>query len=299
MDLTIVSVDYLFIFLSFFVDDLIPVSWLRLFRLARLGRSTKIMKFSPELSLLLRGLKDTAKTLAFGAVMIMLLLMMWSILAVELIHPINREVLEHTTNYDGCGRCGRAYETVFQSSLTLFQSLIAGDSWGLVTIPVIERRPWTAVYFAGVHVTISIGLMNLLLAVIVDRANAARQGDLASLVKAEEREQKKTKEKLLKLCEKLDADKSGDLSLSELQEAYQNNHEFHLTMKAMDISEDDIEVVYNIMDDDASGKVGFSEFVNQIWKMKSVDDHTMLIFIKYGVGDIKKRLGKQVSNLEE
>lgn len=299
MDFSIVLADYCLLLLGVFIDDLASVAFLRVFRLVRLARSTRIMKFSPELSLLLRGLKDTTKTLFWGGIMIFLMLTIWSILAVEFIHPINLEVAEHTSDYDGCVRCARAYETVMQSSLTLFQGLIAGDSWGMVTIPVIEYRPWTAVYFVSVHISVSIGLMNLLLAVIVDRANAARGEDLAALVRAEEREQKKTKAKLLSICETMDHDKSGDLSLEELQDGFMNNHEFHITMKAMDISEDDIDVVFAIMDEDGSGSVKFTEFVDQIWKMKSVDDHTLLIFIKYSIAEVRRMTLRRLKEIEE
>merc|ERR1719440_1793603 len=123
----------------------------------------------------------------------------------------------------------------------------------MVTVPVIEHAPYTAVFFVTVQITISIGLMNLLLAVIVDRANAARGEDLAALVKEEEREKKKVKAQLLKLCESMDEDNSGDLSLEELHHGFHNNHEFQLTMKAMDINEEDMNVVFGIMDEDQSG----------------------------------------------
>lgn len=299
MDITIVSVDWFFVPFESLAADFIPVSFFRIFRLARLARSTRLMRFSPELSLLLNGLRDVAKTLFWGILMILLMLTMWSILAVEFIHPVNVEVMEATTDYDGCNRCGRAYESVFQSNLTFFQSLIAGDSWGLVTIPVIERKPSTALYFVGVHLTVSIGLMNLLLAVIVDRANAARGADVRALERAEELERIELKAKLLDICSSMDGDNSGVLTLSEIQDGYVSNRDFHLTMKAMDIDSDDIHAVFGIMDEDKSGTVKYEEFVDQIWKMKSTEDHAMLIFMQFKLADIRHQLTQHLHSIHE
>merc|ERR1719183_2943493 len=149
--------------------NVISVSFLRVLRLARLGRSWRIMKVSPELSILLKGLLSTMKSIAMGALMILVMLTISSIIAVEFVHPVNLEVARLTDKYDGCDRCARAFATVMDSNLTFFQQLIAGDSWGTVTIPVIEQNPTTAIFFVVVHVCVAIGLMNLLLAVIVDR----------------------------------------------------------------------------------------------------------------------------------
>merc|ERR1719253_1673286 len=107
---------------------------------------------------------------------------LWSLILVEYIHPI-------TTSIDfeglyGCSRCSQAFSSILRSNLTMFQTLVAGDSWGLINIPVIEAHPWTAFLLLGAFISISLGLMNLILAVIVQRAADARDSDAA--LKAEE-----------------------------------------------------------------------------------------------------------------
>ena len=37
---------------------------------------------------------------------------------------------------------------------------VAGDSWGLVSIPLIEAHPWTAPLLASVFITVALTLMN-------------------------------------------------------------------------------------------------------------------------------------------
>ena len=42
--------------------------------------------------------------------------------------------------------------TVMDANLLLFQTVIAGDSWGKIAIPVIQRHPATAIIFVGASV---------------------------------------------------------------------------------------------------------------------------------------------------
>lgn len=41
--------------------------------------------------------------------------------------------------YDGCERCPRAFKSTFNSALTFTQQIVTGDSWGTISIPVIEE----------------------------------------------------------------------------------------------------------------------------------------------------------------
>jgi voltage-gated sodium channel len=299
LDFVLVSIDWMSIPISVIFGDMVPVSFFRIFRLSRLARSASVTKFSPELSVILKGFWGSAKTLFWGAIMILLMLTGWSILAVEFIHPINLEVVNNRPDYDGCVRCARAYESVFQSNLSLFQSLVAGDSWGAVTIPVIEHRPVTALYFVGVHLTVSIGLMNLLLAVIVDQASQARLDDVATLVKEEQAEGEKLKSKLVAVCTEMDEDKSGLIGLEELQLGYNKNHDFRLIMKQMDIEEEDMKSLFKMMDEDKSGTVPYAEFADHLWKMKSTDDHTLLLFLKFGISEINQTIQNRMKAVDD
>merc|ERR1719428_2815072 len=98
--------------------------------------------------------------------MLLVMITLWSVILVELVHPVNKTVAE-TGIYEGCERCARAYESVMASNLTILQTIIAGDSWGIVSLAVIEESPLTIVVFVGVLVSINFGVLNLILAVIV------------------------------------------------------------------------------------------------------------------------------------
>merc|ERR1712183_1183517 len=53
------------------------------------------------------------------------------------------------------------------------------------------------------------------------------------------------------------------------------------------------------MGDDASGDVNYTEFAEQLHKMKSHDAHTLLVFIKFYVTEIKRKLEEKILNMEK
>lgn len=299
LDFGLIAHDLIMLPVSAIFGDVISLSFLRVFRLARLGRSYRVIRISPELGMLLKGLVATLRSIFVSTIVIFALLTIWSILAVEFIQPINLDVARTTDKYKDCERCERAFQTVLDANLTFFQQLITGDSWGQVTIPVIEQNPWTVIFFVTVQVSISIGLMNLLLAVIVDRANEARHEDIKAELREEQEEKKKMMAHLTKVCQAMDTDGGGHLSLEELRNGYEENSEFELIMKKMDIGEDDIGAVFSMMDSDKSGSVLYDEFVEQLWKMKSTDQQTMLTFIKYYVFEVHSAIEGKVVGMEQ
>merc|ERR1719446_1604396 len=67
----------------------------------------------------------------------------------------------------------------------------------------------------------------------------------------------------------------------------------------MDVRKEDISVIFNIMDEDQSGAVTYKEFVEQLHKMKTQDTHTLLVFIKGYVNELRLKVGEQLSLLKK
>lgn len=101
--------------------------------------------------------------------------------------------------FDECPECLRAMSSVMNANLLLFKTVIAGDSWGEIAVPVIEEHPATAIIFVGSLLTLIFGVVNLIVAVVVaaqpsiqilhraeDTFADARQNDVQNL--AEEME---------------------------------------------------------------------------------------------------------------
>lgn len=296
LDMSLVGVDLVVTTADFLLGDLPSVSFVRVIKVMRVLRFLRVvrtLRFFRELYMMLHGFVSALRAIVWATVLLFVMLTVWSIIAVELIHPVNKEVAE-TGLYENCPRCGRAYASVSESTLSFVQSVVAGDSWGEVALPVMERQPWTALIFLAVLVSIQLGLLNLILTVIVDRAAQARQEDRQFILSQRQQEFERARKELLAICSKIDEDQSGNLSVSELLRGFDTSPEFANLMKLMDISRDEITSLFTILDEDGSGDIAYTEFVEQLHKMKTQDSQMVLVFIKSHMKELKAKVNELV-----
>jgi len=237
------------------------------------------------------------KTIVWGGLLLFSMLTLWSIIVVDFIHPWNAII-----KYGDCSDCHSRFQSVMESSLTLFQQIVAGDSWGEISVPLILERPWTALILISIMLTVSLGLMNLILAVIVERAAEAREKDVENKLKDKMRQQAEQKADMLNLCSTLDKDGDGTLSLEEFLYAYDNTVEFRRALQLMDIQREELKAVFKVLDQDGSGDVSYLEFCDQLHQIQTRDTRTMLTFIKLNVSELRARIEdmmKEVATLTQ
>ena len=128
--------------LDFIFADVLSVNLLRMSRLIRVSRAVRLLISIPEFYLLINGLYSSIKAILFGALLLVAMIVVWAVIAVQLLHPITSTLEKY---YLHCERCPRGFSTVFQAGLTLFQQLVAGDSWGTINLQLVEEAPWTMI----------------------------------------------------------------------------------------------------------------------------------------------------------
>lgn len=302
-DLTIIGIDVSTEILALFELQIgASVAVLRILRLARLMRFMHVVSFFQELYLMLRLMVSAMRAIGWGALLMVLMLTMWSVVAVEVINPLNRKIAEETDAYAECDRCSRAFESVLQSNLTFFQQIIAGDSWGETSIVLIEAYPWVSVLLVSVMMSINLGLMNLVITVIVERAHAARDENVQRQLEEKQKEFERARSNFLTLCETLDEDRSGTITLAELEAGFDNVPEFADTLKLMDLKREDMHVLFTCLDTDNSGAVSYDEFAEELHRMKMMDTHMVGIFTKAYVQQLcqmVKSQSREVDRLHE
>jgi len=106
-----------------------------IFRLARLFRAFRVFARSRELYLLINGFASSCRAIFFGMLMLLCMLLLFSILMVELVHPVNSQI-----HYGTCSECTGAFNSVTWSTVTLFKEVIAGGSW-IISFPLIKEAP--------------------------------------------------------------------------------------------------------------------------------------------------------------
>jgi len=280
------------------VSTLPSLSILRVLRLARLVRVIRILTAVKELQMLLHSFFSTVRTLFWASFMLLVLLSLWSIIAVEMLHPVNTRVFAAGL-YEDCERCERAFRSVMESNLTFMQTIIAGDAWGVLAVPIIEEAPWTSVIFVVSFISINLGVLNLVLTVIVNAAQEAREHDEKLRAREHAQEYERQRKRLLKILGTLDDDKNGFLSMVEMQKAVQTNAEFRTVLEAIDVRKDDVEEFFLFLASDSeTGEVTYRDFVDQVFKMKSGDTIGLIRSVKTSLSKILMTVRKSRELLE-
>eukprot|EP00929_Paragymnodinium_shiwhaense_P090253 TRINITY_DN50409_c0_g1_i1.p1 TRINITY_DN50409_c0_g1~~TRINITY_DN50409_c0_g1_i1.p1 ORF type:complete len:766 (+),score=149.52 TRINITY_DN50409_c0_g1_i1:86-2299(+) len=282
---SVVVVDVFFAVFENITGEAPQLFILRVCRLVRVLRIVRLMRLLRPLFLILHGFFAAMQAIIWATILLLVMIGLWSILAVDALHPVNA-----TIPRDHCDRCERAFISVAASSLTFMESVLAGETWNELSIPVIEKEPWTMFIFLGVHITVNMGIMNLILAVIVDQAAQGREADAEQLLLEKQRSFTQAKAQLYSLCEQMDTDSSGTLTGAELTYGIEHVPEFAAMLRLMDVCLEDMEIIFKILDSDNSGDIDYQEFTEQLFKMKSQDSHSLLVFIKFYVLEVRDRL---------
>merc|ERR1712139_9472 len=113
----------------------------------------------------------------------------WSVFAVELLHKDTKEL--------DCESCEVAFSSVMWANLTFFALVAFGEGWEDIVQPLIAKNPWSALIFLGVTFTMMFGLLNILIATMIENATVGRQRDVAELASRKKIIKKKEKHNLL------------------------------------------------------------------------------------------------------
>jgi len=285
LDMAIVGIGVLGIALAS-IPELKRINVLRMLRVARFLRFIRILKRFPTLCNMVGGFVGAMHAMAWGILMILLLLVAWSLFAVEFIHPINKRV-----NAEADVRCANAFQSVLSSTLLFFQTLVAGDSWGACAIPIIEEEPWTYGLFAGALVTVQLGFTNLVLAIIVDKAAEAREGSKEEQRAQRARQQVESFETWRSAMKQLDTDASGSISEQELMAGY-SHPRIKETLEEMNITKNDLRTLFHLMDHDGTGQLSYHLFLESFYKAQVQDPKVYLMVMQLRMQTVEKQVAK-------
>eukprot|EP00927_Polykrikos_kofoidii_P085736 TRINITY_DN9401_c0_g2_i1.p1 TRINITY_DN9401_c0_g2~~TRINITY_DN9401_c0_g2_i1.p1 ORF type:complete len:608 (+),score=94.67 TRINITY_DN9401_c0_g2_i1:52-1875(+) len=237
----------------------------RFFRVMRLAKAARMSANFRTLWLLLSGLHASLITMMWTIFLIMIVSYGYAIVGMELICPQNG--ISDGSDFDDMAV--NSFGSILQAMLTLLQILTVDDAAAIYR-PLIELgdHPATFVFYFGSYIMIvSITLMNLVIAVMVegalDQANQDREAQKA----LELQRQKRLIPRLRQLFMLIDEDKSGEVSWDEIQQCPETMQD---ELKNM-TKTDDLYEIFQLLDDDDSGTVVIDEFLDGILKASSGD----------------------------
>eukprot|EP00440_Ansanella_granifera_P038386 gb/GFBE01041649.1/.p1 GENE.gb/GFBE01041649.1/~~gb/GFBE01041649.1/.p1 ORF type:complete len:647 (+),score=157.18 gb/GFBE01041649.1/:2-1942(+) len=262
----------------------------RIMRLARLARAVRLMVQFRVLWQLVQGLMHSVGTLLWTFILVMLLIYGFAIMGIEFIQLDTNLPLDHPYNV----AAGDNFRSFPDAILTLLQCFTL-DSIGGIYRPLIHQNPVLLLYFMGVLLIMSIALMNLVTAVMVNSALDQATEDKDVKKAYEDAIKRKQMEKLKVMFIELDADGSGELTMEELDEAPE---EVMNQLKEI-AGTDDIEGLFDMLDYDGGGSLSTDEFCEGVMRASTSDQPMELLRVMKQCGDILQNSKHLISKVDE
>ncbi|CAJ1370888.1 unnamed protein product [Effrenium voratum] len=258
---------------------------LRLLRLARIIRLVRLLRKTrgfKELQKLVTMGATCMKALAWSFLFCFIIMTIWSMLMVEFVYPCIEQMQQESGIFDDCEYCRKATSSVMHANLLLFKTVIAGDGWGHIAVPVLEAYPLTGFIFIGSLLTLVFGVLNLIVAVVVDTFAEFRARDVMKLAEEMDENFETDRKFLQKVFNRMDKEGKGELTLDELVEGARLDPEFQSRLRVMDIDELDLQQLFTMIDADGSGAIEPDEFIGPLSRWVH-DSKTAPRFIKYNM----------------
>jgi len=250
---------------------------------------------------LVRGLIYSIDVMASTTFLLTLVLFIFACLGLELLGAD-----EDLKNDPETAFVGAAFGSIFEAILTLSRFVVM-DAIVDLYAPVIYKKPFLVLYFLPIILVVSISLMNLVTATIVDASLS-----YSELEREEEREHTRQKvlkslPSIVKIFDDLDVDKSGTITLEEVENV---STDLLPDFVKKSIKVDSMAELYELLDVDADGEMSLEEFLHgllELWLM-DLPIHTIQLLkmsrltrskMAFGFEEVSKQLNKLEGQIED
>ncbi|CAK8993848.1 Cation channel sperm-associated protein 1 (CatSper1) [Durusdinium trenchii] len=243
----------------------------RSLRLLRLVRAIRMLHVFRTAWRLVYGLLTSGNAMLSTFFILLLTLYIFACLGVELItkdselktHPDTKEIVQY-------------YFGSLQRTLLTMVSFVSSDSISSVYIPICIVRPEYILFFILVVLTVSVSLMNLVTAVLVEGALANAANDKELSRHDLKLKVKKFAPKIMDVFSDMDVDSNGVIDRQELAKLNLSQLPFELNSTHVA----NMEGLFDMLDVDGKGHLSLVEFADGLLNLLTMDVpiHTMKTF---------------------
>eukprot|EP00932_Pfiesteria_piscicida_P019719 SRR837773.6546.p1 GENE.SRR837773.6546~~SRR837773.6546.p1 ORF type:complete len:414 (+),score=130.11 SRR837773.6546:183-1244(+) len=240
----------------------------RVLRLLRLVRALRMLEQFRSLWRLVQGLLMSARTMLSTVLLLVFTVYVFACVGVELITK-DKSLVENDET-------GPIIATNFGSIPRLMLTLVqfaTMDSIAAIYSPLIYRNPWLIVYFVPILLLVSVTVMNLITAVLVEDAISSARMD-AEMEQAYLRKRLKSLiPEIRQVFVQLDVSQDGFVGLGELAERMAELQDRKIAIpkevaKILDPEKvTDLEAIFDYLDFDGSRTIDEDEFVEGVCQL--------------------------------
>jgi len=235
----------------------------RMLRLMRLVRAVRLVSSFKALWKLTQGFLQCAPTMLSAALMVIMTLYVFSCVGAEFIakETWEDEAVAELVQIHFCSL------PLIMLSLVQF---VNADSIAGLYFPLIAQKPALAIYFGSLILLVSLALMNLVTALVVEDAiSSARMDDEMTAI-YNKRKMKKLKPSLGLMFRNLDKTNDGTIAIDEILNAIRDGINVPRDLQDY-VTEDRIVDLFDAFDGDGDGKLTEIEFIDGLSKLVLAD----------------------------
>jgi hypothetical protein len=227
---------------------------LRLFRLFRLARAVRLLVQFRTLWMLIQGLINSCATIMHTFSLMLMLLFIFGCIGMEIITI----PYQHDPGLMG-QMVKENFANIPRTMLTLVRC-VNFDGCAAMYEPMVDTHNHLVLFFLPFLGLISITLMNLVTAVIVEGALEQARDDKLSLERERQLQMTACIPTIKEIFTKLDTNGDGILTIEEVMAASDEIRTELAKSVGMKLSEDSFVTLHQVMDEDGSGEITVDEF---------------------------------------
>jgi hypothetical protein len=227
----------------------------RSLRLMRLVRVLRLSQQFKELWNICRGMAQAARAALAAVLLVIISIYVFACVAIEIITRSDRLATDPVTS-----EIVQAYFGSLPLAMMTLMQFATADAVAGVYYPLVQQEPVLAVYFLLVWMTVTVLIMNLVTAVIVESAIEHASEDVQAAQQALRRQLKIFVPQIEAVFDRLDVDGTGQLTLDDMDFSVM---ELPDTLQSV-LQEDRMIDLFSHLIDGSPGYVNKVEFVQVI-----------------------------------
>lgn len=240
------------------------VSVFRILRVLKLAKFVKLLRAYRELWLIVCSLFHVVKTLFWVGVLLLFLIYAGALFVTVILGGTDEGPSDYHksvwTRYDYWGTTARSMFTLLQ--------ILTGDKWGSSVIkPIVERTPFLIAFFVFFYGVAAIGLMNVIIAVVIERTLETAQENEERQKEELRQQQEEIFITLREIFEKADTDGDGLLDQMELHTMMKKKSVMK-SMESLELPGADLEEIFGMLLEEKQNSVTITDFFRSCWRVR-------------------------------
>mmetsp|Transcript_73637 Transcript_73637/g.227399 ORF Transcript_73637/g.227399 Transcript_73637/m.227399 type:complete len:651 (-) Transcript_73637:20-1972(-) len=289
LDLLIIS-----LFFQGAAEDLEGFSVLRILRVLRVARVLRLLQIFSELWLLVAGVLDAMRSLVWAWILILIIVYVFGVLITG---AVGKPHAQDTCSIMPEQPVGALFGSVYKSMFTLF-SVMTINGWGDIAKCAMEVQGWTWILFVTFLLCTSFGMLNVIIAVIVEGTldRAMQQHRLKS--QKEDSDRRHLIVNVVGLFKKSDTDNDGQVTREEFLSALEQPGCMRMLMGiGIDVAK--ARNLFDILDYDCSGSLDLTEFIQGMLRARGAATSKDLISLQCDVMRAEQRYREELLEVKD